>query len=217
MIGQKYKGRKCGSFGDMSTFSFYANKHITTGEGGMILTNDKNLKDKCKSLRNLCFGTGLERFNHDDIGWNYRMSNIQASIGCGQLKNISWIIKRKREIGLKYHSLLKHNDKIIIQPTRLPFSKNIFWVFGVLVKKGSKIKRDMIIKKLIKYKIQTRNFFYPMHKQKIFMKMKIFSKKSKYPNAEYLAANGFYLTSGLGLKNDEINYIANTVNKILKN
>jgi len=217
MIGQKYKGRKCGSFGDMSTFSFYANKHITTGEGGMILTNDKNLKDKCKSLRNLCFGTGLERFNHDDIGWNYRMSNIQASIGCGQLKNISWIIKRKREIGLKYHSLLKHNDKIIIQPTRLPFSKNIFWVFGVLVKKGSKIKRDMIIKKLIKYKIQTRNFFYPMHKQKIFMKMKIFSKKSKYPNAEYLAANGFYLPSGLGLKNDEINYIANTVNKILKN
>ena len=88
MIGQKYRGKMCGSFGDISTFSFYANKHITTGEGGMILTNNPEISNKCKSLRNLCFGQGYKRFYHDDIGWNYRLSNVQAAIGCGQLKNI---------------------------------------------------------------------------------------------------------------------------------
>ena len=92
MIGQTYYKKKCGSFGDISTFSFYANKHITTGEGGMILTNNRKIYEKSKSLRNLCFGLGIKRFDHDDIGWNYRMTNLQAAVGCGQLKNISWII-----------------------------------------------------------------------------------------------------------------------------
>jgi perosamine synthetase len=217
MIGQKYKKRKCGSFGDISTFSFYANKHITTGEGGMILTNNKELYEKCRSLRNLCFGTNNNRFVHDDIGWNYRLTNIQAAIGCGQLKNISWIIKRKREIGKRYHALLKSNDKIIIQPIKNSFSKNIFWVFGVLIKEKTKNKRDIVMKQLMRKKIQTRTFFYPMHKQKIFKKMKFFSNKEKYPNAEYLSLNGFYLPSGLGIKNYEIDYICETLNKILLN
>ena len=113
MIGQTYFKKKCGSFGDISTFSFYANKHITTGEGGMILTNDKRLYEKCKSLRNLCFGKDNNRFNHDDIGWNYRMTNLQAAIGCGQLINISKIIRRKREIGRRYISILNKNKKFL--------------------------------------------------------------------------------------------------------
>jgi len=217
MIGQKYKNRQCGSFGDMSTFSFYANKHITTGEGGMILTNSKKLYEKCKSLRNLCFGVNNNRFIHDDIGWNYRLTNMQAAIGCGQLKNISWIIKRKREIGKRYNSLLKNNNKIIVQQTKNNFSENIFWVFGVVIKSSTKIKRDIVMKKLMERKIQTRTFFYPMHKQKIFKKMKIFTKKEKYPNAEYLSLNGFYLPSGLGIKNHEIDYVSETLNKIFKN
>jgi len=208
--------RKCGSFGDLSTFSFYANKHITTGEGGMILTNDKKLSEKCRSLRNLCFGINNNRFIHDDIGWNYRFTNIQAAIGCGQLKNISWIIKRKREIGKRYHALLKTNDKIIIQPKKNSFSENIFWVFGVVIKRKTKIKRDIVMKKLMEKKIQTRTFFYPMHKQKIFKKMNLFANKEKYPNAEYLSLNGFYLPSGLGIKNYEIDYVATTLNEILK-
>jgi len=216
MIGQKYKNRICGSFGDLSTFSFYANKHITTGEGGMILTNNKTLYEKCKSLRNLCFGVENNRFNHDDIGWNYRLTNVQAAIGCGQLKNISWIIKRKREIGRRYHSLLQSNDKVIIQPTKNYFSKNIYWVFGVLIKSNIKIKKEKIVKMLLKKNIQTRNFFLPMHKQKIFKKMNIFSKKEKFSNAEYLSRNGFYLPSGLGIKNYQIDYIAKTLNKILR-
>ncbi len=217
MIGQKYKNKNCGSFGDLSTFSFYANKHISTGEGGMILTNNKSFYIKCRSLRNLCFGKDGNRYNHDDIGWNYRITNIQAAIGCGQLKNISWIIKRKREIGERYYSLLKNNNKILIQSTKNNFSKNIFWVFGVLIKNKTKINRDDIVKALVKKNIQTRNFFYPMHRQLIFKKMKIFSKNEKYPNADFLSRNGFYLPSGLAIKNAEIDYVADTLNKILNN
>jgi len=217
MIGQKYYKKKCGTFGDLSTFSFYANKHITTGEGGMILTNSKNLYEKCKSLRNLCFGKGNERFNHDDLGWNYRMTNIQGAIGCGQLKNISWIVKRKREIGRRYISILNKCDKIYIQPNRLNFADNIFWVFGVLIKKKTRISRDKLVKMLLKRKIQTRNFFHPMHKQKIFKKMKVFSKKEKLPNSEYLSKNGFYLPSGLGITNKEIDVAGNALLNILKN
>ena len=217
MIGQTYFKKKCGSFGDISTFSFYANKHITTGEGGMILTNDKRLYEKCKSLRNLCFGKDNNRFNHDDIGWNYRMTNLQAAIGCGQLKNISKIIRRKREIGRRYISILNKSKIIFIQPYKLNYAKNIFWVFGVLLKKNANISRDRIIKKLLKKNIQTRTFFFPMHKQKIFKKMKVFPKNQKFVNAEYLSKNGFYLPSGLGISNSDIDFVGKTLIKILEN
>ena len=216
MIGQTYYGQRCGSFGDLSIFSFYANKHITTGEGGMILTNNKKLYEKCKSLRNLCFGIGLNRFNHEDIGWNYRMTNLQAAVGFGQLKNINRIIKRKREIGNRYISILKNCEKIFIQPQKLKYAKNIFWVFGILLKKNTKISRDIIVRKLSYFNIQTRNFFYPMHRQKIFMKMKIFKKNSKFINADYLSKNGFYLPSGLAISNKEIDYVGKTLLNILK-
>ena len=217
MIGQTYFKKKCGSFGDISTFSFYANKHITTGEGGMILTNDKRLYEKCRSLRNLCFGKDNNRFNHDDIGWNYRMTNLQAAIGCGQLKNISKIIRRKREIGRRYISILNKSKIIFIQPYKLNYAKNIFWVFGVLLKKNANISRDRIIKKLLKKNIQTRTFFFPMHKQKIFKKMKVFPKNQKFVNAEYLSKNGFYLPSGLGISNSDIDFVGKTLIKILEN
>ena len=217
MIGQTYYKKRCGSFGDISTFSFYANKHVTTGEGGMILTNNKKLYDKCKSLRNLCFGKGNNRFNHDDIGWNYRMTNLQAAIGCGQLKNISKIIRRKKEIGRRYISILKNNNKIYIQPNKLDYAENIFWVFGVLLKKNVSISRDLIVKKLFKKNIQTRTFFFPMHKQNVFKKMKLFPKNEKFVNAEYLSKNGFYLPSGLGITNSEIDFVAKNLIKILDN
>ena len=217
MIGQTYFKKKCGSFGDLSTFSFYANKHITTGEGGMILTNNKRLYDKCKSLRNLCFGKGNNRFNHDDVGWNYRMTNLQAAIGCGQLKNIYKIIKRKREIGRRYISILNKCEKIFIQPYKLDYATNIFWVFGILLKKDAHISRDQVVKKLLENNIQTRTFFFPMHKQKIFKKMKLFSKKQKFVNAEYLSKNGFYLPSGLGISNSEIDFVGKTLAIILEN
>jgi len=216
MIGQTYKKKLCGSFGDVSTFSFYANKHITTGEGGMILTNDKKICEKSKSLRNLSFGNAQNRFNHEDIGWNYRMSSLQAAMGISQLKKINYLVKRKREIGKMYHQLLKNNKYIKTQSLSSNYAKNIFWVFGVLVKPHRKYKRDFIVKKLLQKNIQTRNFFYPMHKQKIFMKLKIFKKNINLPNSEFLSNNGFYLPSGLGITNKEIIYTCKILNSIFK-
>lgn len=214
-IGQKYKNKICGSFGDLSTFSFYANKHITTGEGGMIVTNDKRLYEKCKSLRNLSFSKSyFERYNHNDIGWNYRMTNLQAAIGCGQLKNIKKIIKRKREIGNLYFEKLKNNKNLLLQENKNSYSKNIYWVFGILIRNNKKYKRNKMMKKLLKYGIDTRPFFLSMNKQKIFKKMKLF-KKDKMINSEYLSKNGFYVPSGLALKNNEIKYVCKWINKIL--
>ena len=216
MIGQTYFGKKCGSFGDISVFSFFANKHITTGEGGMILTNNKKLYLKCKSLRNLCFGVGKNKFNHDDIGWVYRMTNLQAAVGCGQLENITWIVKRKREIGKRYISILSKCNKIHIQLNKLKYARNIFWVFGILIKKSAGISRDQIVDELLKHNIQTRNFFLPMHKQEIFQKMRLFPKNQKLKNSEYLSANGFYLPSGLGISNKQIDFVGKTLLNILE-
>ncbi len=215
VIGQKYFKKKCGSFGHVSTFSFYANKHITSGEGGMILTNDKKIFDKCSSYRNLCFGSGSDRFNHNEIGWNYRMTNLQAAMGYGQLKNISWIIRRKREIGKRYISILKNCKKIFIQPQEFKYAKNIFWVFGILIKKNIKINREKVVNYLSQNNIQTRPFFYPMHRQKIFKKLKLFPKNQRYKNADFLSKNGFYLPSGLGISNSEIDYVGNTLKRYL--
>ncbi len=215
MIGQKYKNKLCGSFGDVSTFSFYANKHITTGEGGMILTNNKQVFEKSKSLRNLCFGNGQDRFNHEDIGWNYRLSSLQAAMGISQLKKINYLVKRKREVGKLYYNQLKNNKHIQIQNISSNYAKNIYWVFGVLIKPNKRFNRDIISKKLLKKNIQTRNFFYPMHKQKIFKKLKIFKKNSKFPNSEFLSKHGLYLPSGLGITNKEISYTCKVLNSIL--
>ena len=215
VIGLKYKNKICGSFGDLSTFSFYANKHITTGEGGMICTNNKKYYEKCKSLRNLSFSKSFyDRFNHDDIAWNYRMSNLQAALGCGQLKNINWIIKRKREIGNKYYSKLKYKDNIILQKNKISYANNIYWVFGILVKKNGKLSRNEIMKRLLQKNIETRPFFLSMNKQKIFKKMNLFNKV-KVPNSEYLSKNGFYLPSGLGITNKQIDFVIKNLLKII--
>jgi len=130
VIGLNYKKRICGSFGDISTFSFYANKQITTGEGGMISTNNLKIANKCRSLRNLSFGI-KNRFNHDDIGWNYRMTNIQAALGLSQLRNINSIVKKKTFIGEYYYKRLKDHKYIYMTSPSNSFSKNIYWVVGI--------------------------------------------------------------------------------------
>ena len=165
--------------------------------------------------RNLSFSKSyFDRFNHDDIGWNYRLTNLQAALGCGQLKNIKWIIKRKREIGDLYYNKLKNNKKIILQPNKTDYANNIYWVFGVVLKKNTGLSRNKIMKKLLKFNIDTRPFFLTMNKQKIFTKLNLF-KNLKMPNSEYISNNGFYLPSGLGIKNKEIDYVVKTLLKTL--
>ena len=141
--------------------------------------------------------------------------NLQAAFGLGQMKNLNWIVKRKQEIGKRYYNNLKRNKNIILQDLKKPYAKNIYWVFGILIKKKYRLSKESIIKKLLQKNIQTRNFFFPMHKQKIFLKMKIFSKKMKLPNSEFLSKNGFYIPSGLGITNKEIDIVSKNINEII--
>ncbi len=213
VLGLKYKKRKCGSFGDISTFSFYANKHITTGEGGMIVTNDKKIAEKCKSLRNICFNS-KRRFLHYDLGWNYRFTNLQSAIGLSQLEKLNKFIDKKRSIGKIYN---KELSKIKIFNTPLQktkYAKNIYWVYGIVLKKNSTISSESLMKKLKKSGIETRNFFWPLHKQPVFKKMGLF-KKVKLPVSEYLAKNGLYLPTGLSLTLSQQKFVINKIKKIV--
>ena len=210
-IGQTIDGKQCGSFGDISTFSFYTNKHITTGEGGMIFTNNKLFKDKSSKLRNLYFDD-KRRFVHNSFGWNYRMSNLQAAVGLAQLENINLAVKLKRKFGNEYHKELQNIDSIKLQKLKTKFSKNIFWVVGILVTKKN-VNVGKIQKSLLNYGIQTRPFFWPMHLQPIYFKK--LKKKFYLPNTEYISKRGFYLPSGLGLSLSQIKYICKKLKYIL--
>ena len=213
MIGNKFKGKYCGHYGDISVFSFYANKHITTGEGGMLLTNNKNFYKKIESLKNLCFGKD-NRYNHDDIGWNYRFTNLQAAMGISQLKRINLIIKKKREIGKLYFRKISKNKNLYIQSPKYKNLNNIYWVVGILIK-NKKMTANKLRKKLKKYGIDSRSFFWPMNQQTILKKMK-YKFKGTFKNSEFLSKYGLYLPSGLGTTKKEINFVAEILNKILK-
>ena len=213
VLGLKYKKKYCGTFGEIGTFSFYANKHVTTGEGGMLCTDNYNHYLKTKSLRNLCFGK-KNRFNHHDFGWNYRMTNMQASLGISQLKRVKKTIKEKIDIGKYYFKKLSNNKNIqILQPFKENLI-NVYWVVGIVIKNRKK-KAKNIIKKLNQKGIGARPFFWPMHKQKILKKMKLV-KNQKFPVSEYISDYGLYLPSYLGLKKRDIDKIVNVLNQILK-
>ena len=213
-LGQKLNKKLCGSYGDISTFSFYANKQITTGEGGMITTNNKKLYEKSSNLRNLSFGK-KDRFNHEDIAWNYRMTNIQASLGVSQLKRINQVVRKKHKIGFEYYKRLKNNSNLYIPKIRKKYAKNIYWVVAILLlNKKLKIDAKKMMNKLKAEGIATRPFFWPMHKQKILKKYNI-SKNTYFPNSDYICKYGLYLPSSLKLKTSEINFICSKINKIL--
>jgi perosamine synthetase len=213
MHGQTYNGKPCGSFGDISIFSFYPNKHITTGEGGMIVTDSFELSEKSKSLRNLCF-MSHKRFFHEELGWNFRMTNIQAALGVAQLERLDEFIIKKRQIGALYSKYLKDCPFIQIPKKSEEYAENIYWVFGVVLDASFPENAQWIMNELSKVGIGTRPFFYPMHLQPVFNKMGLFQNES-YPVAENLAERGFYLPSGLGILDSEIERSADALLKIL--
>lgn len=212
--GQTYKGKKCGTFGDISIFSFYPNKHITTGEGGMVLVDDKKLSERCKSLRNLCF-MPHRRFVHEEIGWNYRMTNLQAALGVAQLEQIDKFINRKREIGSLYNKLLKDITELEFPLASTDSAENIYWVYGLIVKESCPMSALEICAKLGKAQIGTRPFFYPMHLQPVFTNKGWYLNET-YPVAERMAERGFYLPSGLGITDEEILFVSQKLKKILQ-
>jgi perosamine synthetase len=216
VIGQEYKGRKCGSFGDISIFSFYPNKHITTGEGGMVLMDDEALYERCKSLRNLCFLPDPEkRFIHEELGWNLRITNIQAAIGVAQLERIDKIIEKKRWVGRTYQKLLSDIEVLNLPIDKTDYAENIYWVFAVTLKDDYPKNAKEIMSDLKSKGVDTRPFFYPMHKQPVFKKIGLFEGES-YPNAEKLYERGFYIPSGLALTEEQIIKVAEVMLEVLK-
>jgi perosamine synthetase len=211
MHGQTYKGKKCGSFGDISIFSFYPNKHITTGEGGMIVTNDLKIAERCQKLRNLAFEPNTRRFIHYELGWNYRMTNIQAALGLAQLEKIKKHIVKKRKIGNAYQKGLKGIRGFQLPLIKTKYAENIYWVF-TLVADTQKLCENTIAK-LNTAGIETRSFFWCMHEQPVFKNMGLFMGE-KYPVAEKLARNGFYIPSGLGLNLKDIKQVIKSITTI---
>lgn len=212
MHGQQYHGRYCGSFGDISTFSFYPNKHITTGEGGMIMTDDPLLAEKCESLRNLCF-TSKKRFYHEELGWNSRMSNLQAAVGVAQLERLDEFVEIKRRMGAKYTQLINCEEEIQLPIASTSYADNIYWVYGMVLRKECTMQLEDVVKKLSEYGIGTRPFFWPMHEQPVFKRMGLFNGE-EYPVSEYIARNGFYVPSGLALTDKQILRVSSVLNDI---
>jgi len=212
-IGLKYKGKPCGSFGDISTFSFYPNKHITTGEGGMVLMNDKRLFDRCYSLRNLCFQSD-KRFIHDEMGWNMRMSNVQAALGVAQLERIDSTIKKKQWIGEEYNKLLSDVDGIELPCPSTAYAKNIYWVFGIVLADNVSCNADSVMARLSEKNIGTRPFFWSMHEQPVFQRLGLFIGES-YPVSERISRRGFYIPSGVSISKKNIDVVSQSVARVM--
>ncbi len=209
MHGQTYKGRPCGSFGDISTFSFYPNKHITTGEGGMVIMDDPALAERCRSLRNLCFKPE-QRFVHDELGWNFRMTNMQAALGVAQLEQLDHFVERKRAMGRRYTQLLRDVPGLQLPIETTNSADNIYWVFPILLDDSIDCDAKGMMARLHAAGVGTRPFFWPIHQQPVFQKMGLFSGES-HPVAERIAARGFYVPSGMALTNDQMDRVVEAV------
>lgn len=211
-IGQHYKGKPCGSFGDISTLSFYPNKHVTTGEGGMVMVDDPSLADRCRSLRNLCFQK--RRFVHEELGWNFRMSNVQAAIGVAQLERLDEFIERKRRMGKRYHEKLEEIPALQLPLDTASYAKNTYWVFGIVLSDELPFDTDQAIKKMSAAGVGSRPFFWPMHEQPVFRRMGFFHGV-QCPVAERIARRGFYLPSGLALDDEQLAKVCDALRAII--
>jgi perosamine synthetase len=211
--GLLYKNRPCGSFGDISIFSFYANKHVTTGEGGMLVTDNADLAERCSLLRNLFF-RNEQRFVHEELGWNLRMSNLQAAVGVAQLEELDNFILRKKQMGNKYNELLSNVPGIQLPCKSTAYAENNYWVYGIVLEDNVPFDAKEAMNQLQKHNIGTRPFFWPMHEQPVFRKMGLFNEDC-HPVASRIARRGFYIPSGLALTDSQIEQSAEAVKKVL--
>lgn len=214
MHGQTYRGRPCGSFGDISIFSFYPNKHITTGEGGMVVTDSEELAERCQMLRNLCFRNDV-RYVHDEISDNYRFTNLQAAVGLAQIERLDEFIDKKRRMGMFYTDGLSDIKSIQLPIPKTEYAQNIYWVYGIVLKKEINITNREMVKLLAEEGIGARTFFWCMHEQPVYQKKKLFIGE-EYKNAEYLARKGFYIPSGLALTKKQMEIVIKKVRKVLE-
>jgi perosamine synthetase len=210
--GAEYKGRKCGSMGEVSSFSFYANKVVTTGEGGMVVTNDAAIAERARSYRNLCF-IPEKRFLHHELGYNFRMTNLQAAIGVAQTERIEESVAFKRKMGEYYRRKLSAIPGLRFQSEK-PWAKSVYWMYSVEIDPGTGLTAEDVMKKLGAKKIGTRPFFLGMHEQPVFHKMGLFAGE-KYPHAERAARQGFYLPSGFTLTEAQVDTVCEELHHIM--
>lgn len=214
MHGQTYHGKPCGSFGDISTFSFYPNKHITTGEGGMIMTDDEELAERCRMLRNLCFRKDV-RYVHDEISDNYRFTNLQAAVGLAQLERLDEFVERKRAMGKYYTEQLRQLKGLILPVERTEYADNIYWVYGIVLEERVEADNRTMQKLLAEEGIGSRTFFWCMHEQPVYQQAGLFSGE-RYAQAEYLARKGFYIPSGLALTKEQMDRVVTGLEKVME-
>ena len=210
--GAEHNGKKCGSLGDIGCFSFYANKIVTTGEGGMLLTNNAEYAEKARALRNLCFRQD-RRFYHTEMGHNFRLTNLQAAIGVAQLERIDELVEKKRWIAHNYNERLRDVRGLTL-PVEEPWAKNVYWMYGVVLDQDVSMDAAEFARRLREQGVDTRPFFLGMHEQPVFHKMGLF-KNQTYPVSERIARRGLYLPSGLTLAEDQIGRVSEAVKKAL--
>lgn len=202
--GATAHGRKTGGFGDMSCYSFYANKIITTGEGGMLITNNPEFAEKAKLLRNLAFMT--PRFLHDEPGYNFRMTGYQAAMGLAQLNKIDTILENKRRIANTYNTCLDGLEEIQL-PVELDWAYNVYWMYAIVVKSQSGNLRDDLMRYLKDNGVDTRTFFCPMNQQPFLKKQKGY-REVPCPVADDIWENGLYLPSSYSLSDEDIKFVS---------
>lgn len=204
--------RRCGGLGTLSCFSFFANKLVTTGEGGMILTDDPRLAETARSLRNLCF-LPVRRFYHENLGFNYRLTNIQAALGLAQVERIDEIVARKRWMGHEYTRMLEGARGLRL-PVEEPWARSVYWMYGVVLSEDVDMNAAEFGRRLLERGVETRPFFLGMHEQPVFHRLGLFSGE-RYPVAEGLARRGLYLPSGLGLTQEQLTAVCDAVREVL--
>jgi len=211
LAGKKWL--KCGNIGDIAATSFYANKLITTGEGGMVITDNQEYANRAKSYRNLCFGQN-ERFSHKEAGYNFRMTNLQAAVGVARLEQINEFIEAKRKMAEYYMSGLSEIKQIRFLLEK-NYAKSSYWVYAIELKPESGMTANELMGKLKEYKIETRPFFKGMHAQPVFIRMGLFAAE-EYPNTDFAYKYGVYLPSGLALRQQQVDEIIQTLKSIFK-
>ena len=212
--GLKYKGRLTGSMGLVSTFSFYANKNITTGEGGMVLTDDEPFAAKVRSLRNLAF-LPEKRFVHEELGWNSRMSSIQAALGSSQIRRVDSIVAKRRALGAFYLESFANLKGLSLPASEAADSLNDFWVFGMVLDAEHPKSVNQVTRDLEQMGIGTRPFFYPLHKQPVLKKILVDFAEMSLPVTEHLGSQGFYIPNGLGMNNSQAERVVDAVQGVL--
>jgi perosamine synthetase len=198
----------------VSVFSFYPNKHVTTGEGGMILADDDAMAERCRRLRNLCFAADKPRFVHEELGWNFRMTNMQAALGLAQLERLDEFVARKRRMGRLYTECLRGIPGLQLPVEATAYANNIYWVYGVVLEDAVPFDAAEAMRRLADRGIGTRPFFFPMHGQPVFRRMGLFRGET-YPVADRLANRGFYVPSGLALTEEQIVRVATALRDVL--